>query len=83
MKHIDIADIWTYAGLVVLGIGFWMIDYRLALVIVGSLLFICGIDATRRKGAHKWTDLERSKLGRLGSMRILGLKEKVVKLAKK
>ena len=50
MKHIDIADVWTYAGLLVMGAGLWMIDYRLALVIVGSLLFVCGIDATRRKG---------------------------------
>ena len=29
----------------------------------------------RNSGAHQWTDLERSKLGRLGAIRILGLKE--------
>ncbi len=51
LKQIDIADVWTYAGVVVLGIGLWMVDHRLALVIVGSLLFVCGIDATRRKGS--------------------------------
>lgn len=50
MKRIDIADVWTYAGLVVLGVGLWMIDRWLALVVVGLLLFVCGIDATRRKG---------------------------------
>lgn len=50
MKRIDIADVWTYVGLFVLGAGLWMVDYRYALATIGLLLFVCGIDATRRKG---------------------------------
>ena len=37
----------------------------------------------RNSEAHQWTDLERSKLGRLGAMRILGLKEIISTYIKK
>ena len=37
----------------------------------------------RNAGAHQWTDIERSKLGRLGAMRILALKEIISTYVKK
>lgn len=39
-------------------------------------------DAKRNKGCHEWTPQERSDLGRLGAIRIIGLKVKIQQLAK-
>lgn len=42
--------IWINLGLVLMAVGFWLVEPRLALIVIGSLLFLCGIDAMRKGG---------------------------------
>ena len=52
IRKIDLNDVNTLAGLVLLGIGLNQISLALALCVIGALLFSLGVLGALRKGAE-------------------------------
>lgn len=43
MKRIDLVDVMTVLGLLMIGAGLGAVDWRLALVVCGALLLVFGV----------------------------------------
>lgn len=52
-KNIDLNDINILAGLILLGLGLNQISLELALIVVGSLIFILGVAGAIRKSGGR------------------------------